>query len=253
EELSKLLFELSNEDRLRVLKLLRESPTKLTALASTLDLTVQETSRHLSRMTKASLIQKGSDGAYFITAYGSQLQEVLPSLSFLIKNQEYFMTHTMSNLPREFISRIGDLVNAEFTDNAIVLFQQVDSLISKATKYVWIMSDQALSSTFLLLEQSLGRGVEFRVIMPADIEVPKLPKEILPDFSKYRGNLMEPRHLEKVTHVVILSESEGILTLPDLDGRLDYLGFRIEDSLGLHWCHDLFVHFWDKANPIVFG
>lgn len=113
--------------------------------------------------------------------------------------------------------------------------------------------DNVRSSTFPFLEQSLGSGVEFRVIMPADIEVPKLPEELPPpDFSKYRGNLMEPRHLEKVTHVVILSESEGILTLPDLDGRLDYFRFRIEDSLGLHWCHDLFVHFWDKANPIVF-
>ncbi|KXH75847.1 MAG: hypothetical protein AM326_08500 [Candidatus Thorarchaeota archaeon SMTZ-45] len=253
EELSKLLFELSNEDRLRILNVLRESPAKLTALASTLDLTVQETSRHLSRMTKADLIQKGSDGAYFITAYGSQLQEILPPLSFLIKNQEYFMTHTMSNLPREFISRIGDLVNAELTDNAIVLFQHVDSLISRAIEYVWILSDQALSSTFPLLEQSLERGVEFKVVLPADIEVPKLPEEMLPDFSKYRGNLMEPRHLEKVSHVVILSESEAILALPDLDGRLDYLGFRIEDSIGLHWCHDLFVHFWDIANPVALG
>ncbi|MFW9961859.1 MAG: ArsR family transcriptional regulator [Candidatus Thorarchaeota archaeon] len=158
EELSKLLFELSNEDRLRIIKVLSDHPVKLTSLASTLDLTVQETSRHLSRLTKARLIQKGSDGAYSITAYGSQLQETLPSLSFLTKNQEYFMNHTFLTLPQRFISRFGDLVKAELTDNAIVLFQHVDSLISRAIKYVWILSDQALSSTFPLLEQSLERG-----------------------------------------------------------------------------------------------
>ncbi|MFW9982579.1 MAG: helix-turn-helix transcriptional regulator [Candidatus Thorarchaeota archaeon] len=250
EELSKLLFELSNEDRLRILKVLGESPTKLTPLSTALELTVQETSRHLSRMTKAKLIKKEPDGDYSITVFGSQIQKILPTFSFLIKNKEYFMSHTLSNLPKRFLSRIGDLVNAELTDNAIVLFQHVDALISKANEYVWILSDQALSSTFPLLMERLERGVEFRVILPGDVGVPQIPEEKLPDFSKFRGNLMQPRNLESVTHVVILSESEAILALPDLEGRLDYLGFRVEDKDGHAYCYDLFLHFWSQANPV---
>jgi predicted transcriptional regulator len=250
EELSKLLFELSNEDRLRILKILMDNQEKMTTLASTLNLAVQETSRHLARMSKSKLIQKGPDGAYSITAYGSQLQEILPSLSYLIRNQDYFMNHTLSELPRKFISRVGDLAKAEFTDNAIVLFQQVDSLISKANEYVWILSDQALSSTFPLLMESMERGVEFRVVLPADIGVPEIPEERLPDFGRFRGKLMEPRHLNRVDHVVILSEAEAILVLPDLDGHLDYTGFRLQDKDGHTWCYDLFIHFWEEAIPI---
>ncbi|MFX1483121.1 MAG: helix-turn-helix transcriptional regulator [Promethearchaeota archaeon] len=253
EELSKLLFELSNEDRLRILDALQTEPAKLTHLSSELNLTVQETSRHLSRMTKAKLIQKEPDGAYSVTPYGLQLQEVIPSLSFLIRNQDYFMNHTFSKLPREFISRIGDLVNAEWTDNAIVLFQHVEALISRASNYVWIMSDQALSSTFPLLQECMERGVEFRVVLPKDIGVPKIPEERLPDFSKFRGSFLQPRHLEQVTHVVILSENEAILALPDLEGKIDYLGFKITDSIGHQWCHDVFVHFWDQADPVKFS
>jgi len=203
-------------------------------------------------LTKAKLIQKGSDGAYSITVYGSQLQEILPFLSFLTRHQEYFMTHTFLKLPQRFISRFGDLAEAELTDNAIVLFQHVDSLISRAAEYVWILSDQALSSTFPLLEQSLARGVELKVVLPADIEVPKIPEEMLPDFSKYRGNLVQPRHLDKVTHVVILSEAEAVVVLPDLDGRLDYLGFKMDDAVGHAWCHDLFLHFWNQTNPVSY-
>lgn len=252
EELSKLLFELSNEDRLRILKVLGENPTKLTPLSTELELTVQETSRHLSRMTKAKLIEKESDGSYTITPYGAQLQEVLPSFVFLLKNKDYFMTHRMSILPRKFISRMGDLVHAEFTDNAIVLLQNVDALISRSNEFVWIMSDQASSSTFPLLMESMSRGAELKVILPKNIETPNLPDELLPDFSKFRGELMEPRHLEKVTHVVILSESEAVLALPDLDGKLDYQGFKIEDMNGLSWCKDLFLHFWEDAVPVKF-
>jgi predicted transcriptional regulator len=250
EELSKLLFELSNEDRLQILQALVDNQENLTTLASTLNLTVQETSRHLARMSKAKLIQKGSDGAYSITPYGSQLQEILPSLSYLIRNQDYFMTHTLSKLPRKFISRVGDLTKADFTDNAIVLFQQVDSLISRANEYVWILSDQALSSTFPLLMESMERGVEFRVVLPADIGVPEVPEEKLPDFGKFRGKLMEPKHLKTVDHVVILSETDAILVLPDLDGHLDYTGFRLQDKDGHTWCRDLFIHFWEEATPV---
>jgi predicted transcriptional regulator len=250
EDLSKLLFELSNEDRLRILEVLREDPKKLTAIASSLELTVQETSRHLSRMAKSMLIQKGSDGAYFVTEYGNRILEVLPSFTFLIKNQDYFMTHTFGNLPQQFISRLGDLANAELADNAIVLFQHVDSLISKADEYVWILADQALSSTFPLLVERLEAGVEVRVTLPSDIGVPKIPEDKLPDFSKYIGKLMEPRHLDNVSYVVILSESKAILALPELNGQPDYLGFRVEDKSGHQWCHDVFLYFWEKAFPV---
>ena len=252
EELSKLLFELSNEDRLRILEVLNESSTKLTPISNKLDLTVQETSRHVARMTKSGLIQKGSDGGFSITPYGQQLYGLLPSFSFLIENQEYFMTHTFSGLPRRFINRIGELVESDLTDNAIVLFQYVDGLIAQAEEYIWIMSDQALSSTFPLLEESLGRGVELKVLLPSSIGVPNLPEEMLPDFSKFRGTLLEPKHLESVTHVVILSEKEAILALPDLENHLDYLGFRISDRIGHQWCYDLFLEFWNQGQPVLF-
>ncbi|MFW9769891.1 MAG: helix-turn-helix transcriptional regulator [Candidatus Thorarchaeota archaeon] len=250
EELSKLLFELSNEDRLSILRILSGKPTKLTKISSELDLTVQETSRHLSRMSKAGLIRKGSDGAYSTTPYGFQLLGALPSFSFFIGNKDYFMTHTVTSLPKKFISRIGELEHAEYVENAVVLFQHVDSLISRAKKYVWIMSDQALSSTFSLLEESLERGVEFKVILPADIEVPSIPEDMLPDFSKFRGTLMQPRHLGKVKHVVILSDSEAILSFPDLDGRLDYIGFRLDDDIGHQLCKDMFLYYWEDAVPV---
>ncbi|MFW9843399.1 MAG: winged helix-turn-helix domain-containing protein [Candidatus Thorarchaeota archaeon] len=251
EELSKLLFELSNEDRLRILEVLNESSTKLTPISNKLDLTVQETSRHLARMTKAGLIQKRSDGGFSITPYGQQLYNLLPSFSFLVENQEYFMTHTFSDLPLRFINRIGELAKSILTDNAIVLFQYVDGLIAQAEEYVWIMSDQALSSTFPLLEESLGRGAELKVLLPSSIGAPNIPEEMLPDFSKFRGTLLEPRHLQRVSHVVILSEKEAILALPDLEGRLDYLGFRVSERIGHRWCHDLFLEFWEQGQPVI--
>ncbi|UCE10474.1 MAG: ArsR family transcriptional regulator [Candidatus Thorarchaeota archaeon] len=250
ERLSELLFELSNEDRLRILTELEESPAKLTHISQKLDLTVQETSRHLARMTKAGLIGKTSKGQYQSTSYGTQIIELLPSFEFLSSNREYFTGHSVSGLPRRFIGRLGELAQSIFADNAVVLFQQVDSLVSQAEKFVWIQSDQALASTLPLMVGAMERGATIRTLLPPDLGPPNIPGEMIPDFSSYRSGQMENRHLESIDVLTILSEKSAVVAFPNLEGRMDYLGFSINDEMGLDWCKDLFLHFWEQGVPI---
>jgi predicted transcriptional regulator len=53
ENFSSLLFELSSTDRLDILMLLKKTPMKLSHISSKLDFTVQETSRHITRLNEA--------------------------------------------------------------------------------------------------------------------------------------------------------------------------------------------------------
>ena len=62
EQLCDFYFELSNEDRLRILNLLTEKPMKLTNLAKSLDISNQECSRHLQRLTEADIIERTQKG-----------------------------------------------------------------------------------------------------------------------------------------------------------------------------------------------
>ena len=82
ESLCDLFFELSNEERLRIFLLLDEKTLKMTHISRELDLTVQETSRHLSRLSDKMLIRKNVEGFHSLTSYGEQIFGLIPGFKF---------------------------------------------------------------------------------------------------------------------------------------------------------------------------
>ena len=57
-DIANLFLELSNPDRLRILKLLNKEKMRLSSISNELGLSVQETYRHLLRLTRSRLISK---------------------------------------------------------------------------------------------------------------------------------------------------------------------------------------------------
>lgn len=242
ERLCNLLFELSNENRLRILLELQDRAMRLTHLSEQLDLTVQETSRHLSRLCDAKLIEKDVDGFYHPTPYGEHSRELLSGLWFLSRHREYFTLHTLSHIPREFVSRIGDLVNCTFEDDVMVAFHSVENMIEEAQKYMWILSNQILMSTRPFLVKAVERGVEFRLILPEDMTPPP-GFEPIPAITKR----MEMRTMKRIDVGLAMCEKEGVVTFPTTDGRIDYLGYGLTDERSHKWCRDLFLYYWERG------
>lgn len=251
ERLSKLLFELSNENRLSIIVELEKGAMKLTALSRKLEFTVQETSRHLSRLSGALLVMKDVDGSYHITPLGKQTIEHLSGLEFLANHSGYFKTHTPALLPREFASRIGDLVKCGFSDNVMQSFGTVESMIKEAEEHIWIASDYVLSSTLPLLEDAVGRGLEFRTILPENLLLPAFSESHGPPFSSHGQGHMEHRTLKKIDTILVLSEKDAVVTFPTIEGKMDYLGFETMEEIGRMWCKDLYRYYWETAVPIL--
>ena len=109
EELSDFFLELAHGDRLKALSLIEKERLKLTHISERLNLSVQETSRHLSRLRDAKLIGRNVDGFYHLTPFGLAILHLLPSYNFILRNRDYFQDHDPSCLPPEFIERIGEL------------------------------------------------------------------------------------------------------------------------------------------------
>ncbi|MGC2575827.1 MAG: hypothetical protein WA364_30350 [Candidatus Nitrosopolaris sp.] len=89
DELVKLLFDISSSDRLTLFAIRKEN-LRLTQLAEKIGATIQETSRHLGRLTDTKLIEKNSDGSYTVTSYGRLVLILLSSYNLLSKNKDYF-------------------------------------------------------------------------------------------------------------------------------------------------------------------
>ncbi len=88
ENVCNLFFELSNEDRLRIMTELEKEPLKLTHISKKLDLTSSETHRQLSRLLETKLVVKDVEGFFSLTPFGEQVLQWIPGFTFISENSE---------------------------------------------------------------------------------------------------------------------------------------------------------------------
>jgi predicted transcriptional regulator len=242
EKLSSLLFELANEDRLKILFKLQDKPLRLTQISDKLNLTVQETSRHLSRLSGAKLITKDPDGQYCLLSYGENLLKLFPGFEFLTEHRDYFNTHSISHLPEEFLNRIGELENCAFTDDVFAALHLAENLIQEANEYIWIIGNQVLMSTLPLLEEAIKRSATFRLILPEDL-IPPPGFKPLP----YVAGRIERRTLKQVDVIIMMSEKEARVAFPTRGEKMDPSAFASVAPRPHKWCKDLYEYYWNKA------
>ncbi len=249
ERLCDLLFELSNEDRMRILQRLREEASNVTNLSRALGTSNQEISRHVSRLVEAGVAQRDADGLYRLTPFGELILTQMRGLEFSTRHREYFRTHLLADLPPAFLLRLGELERSEFVDDVMVALYNVERVIEEAEEYVWRLTDRYDMMALSKLEEATGRGVEFRLMQSRGFEFP-------PDWPG-EGIILSEARLEGVFKLKIsdlanvfiaMSEKEvAALAFPKLDGRFDYLGFASRDGRAHRWCHELYRYYWDRA------
>jgi len=253
EMLCDLLFEVSNEDRLGILKVLSDRALNVTNLAKELDLTNQECSRHVSRLGEVGLTWKDPDGLNHLTFYGEIVLRLLPGLEFISRQREYFTTHTLSALPTEFVGRMGELSGSTYIDDVMVVFHNIERVINEAEEYIWRLTDRILITSLDELEGAVQRGVEVRHLEPKNMVYPPNwsgPGPILSEAS-VKGKFVN-RLVESADVFIAMSEKEvAAVSFPEEDGRFDYLGFSSTDEDTHEWCKDVFEYFWSRSEKRI--
>jgi predicted transcriptional regulator len=205
-----------------------------------LDISLPECSRHLQRLNEALLIERDSDGSYSLTPYGLITQYLLPSLNFISKHSQYFQNHVLSNIPLEFIERIGELASGELAQDIPTGITLVDLLYRNAKEYAWMMDSQVIVNIVKRVEEKIEEGVKFRSIFP---EVFTPPPGYKPSIGPER------RTLPSVNMRLMLNEKEALICFPERDGRVDYAPFTSSESEFHKWCKDLYLYYWERAKP----
>ena len=242
DDMAEFLFELANTDRLTILSELDTRELKLTQLAKLLDVTVQETSRQLARLSEAKLIEKNSAGSYGLTPFGKLALAMLPSFSFLHEEREYLLSHDISSLPPEFIQRIGELSVHENVDIDSAL-SYVEEVIKEAEQYIWLMSDQLGARLRHTYDQNHPEKTSFRLILPRNIK-----PEVLEYSRSDLGAKLEIGLVDDVKVCIAMNEKIAGVFFPDLNGRIDFArGFTGKTSSFHRWCHDLHTFYWDRS------
>ena len=246
----RLLFELSNEDRLRILRELGKNPMKLSRVSERFDFTVPETARNMSRLVEADLISKDLDGCFHLTPFGEQALRFLPGYEFITKHKKYLKTHTLSTLCPMYLADIGVFASSEFVDIITSTLFNIENMIREAEEFVWVITDQIPASVLPIYIDTLKRGVDCRKIMPRNASIPpaifKMGND--PAFTAAaREKKLESRYLDDIDLVLGLSEKVASIIFPDLEGKFDYVSFRTKDAEALNWAKSMFLYYWNKA------
>jgi predicted transcriptional regulator len=246
-----LLFEISHEDRLRMMEELSKEPLTATSISRRLDIPTQEASRHLARLTKIGLTGRSSEGQYTLTPYGTLSLNLLAGERFASRHREYFASHTTSKLPPAFAARLGELSEATYIDDVMITMHNVERVIREAQEYVVRIIDRYQLTTIPHIVDSLERGVEYRVLEPFDIVRP-------PGYKPHTGlkkaeaeGRFKDRSILDMSVCMIVSEKEvAAICFPTPDGRFDYRGFTSTDAATHKWCMELFEHYWCAGGNI---
>ena len=249
--LSDLFFELSNDTRVNILKLVSVEPQRLTDISKHLDLPAQEISRQLSRLDKMSMVYKDSDGLIHVTPYSEQLLILLPSYQFLYSNKDYFTSHSMNTLPLFFTARVGELSSCNYEHDVMTVLHRLEGTLRNAEKYIHIMLDQMVSHTLPILEEKVKTGVEFHFLTTKNLNP---PPGVWRRFSVNMSDLDTPKQLDTrfiddVPIGLVLTEKEvGLISFKTEESELDYTGFYGADPSSHCWASDLFQHYWVTAS-----
>jgi len=251
EGVGSLFFELAGDLRLSMLTRLSQNSYRLSQLSSELDATMQEAHRNMTRLIDSGLVAKDKEGELVLTAYGRMVVTMIPSYEFLYRNRDFFLDHSLGDLPPKFIQRMGALQRCETVHGVMAILQRWKNLYSESERYIReIMAQVPLD----LIETVSGRvehGVKFSYIFASNAVVPKGRTQLLQKVgwrNYISKGVVERRMLPDVKVMIIFNEKQGCVLFPNMKGEPDLnTMFYGEDREFLEWCADLFNYQWEKA------
>lgn len=245
EKLYRLLFELSNKERMDILMRLGDQNLRLAEISRFQNLSPPEASRHLQRLIEASLINKNDDGKFRLTSYGKLVLSQIPALDLFSNNSEYFNQRGCFEMPSEFVERMGELSKAEYYGETADGLNNIERILDNAQDFIYLISNKIITSITPVIARKIGKDFDFKAILPREtIDIAASDRSI--------PSGLQMRFLEDVNVLVIATDGISGFSLPDRNGNFDYSGFMGTDPKFKKWCKDLFQYYWDKSREAKF-
>lgn len=280
EGTEEILFELSNSQRLMIMFKLKEL-TKSAAAAATevkdnnqkvnvyslsrlskeLGLVVQEVHRNAGRLIDCGLISKDANGDFFLTTFGDIILSQLYTLSFLAENRNYFLDHTLGDLPSKFVQRIGTVMNSTPLNNSVTVFEHQKELFKNADEYIKIIISEIPSYLIELTDRIIENKVRLAYLLPRSGILPR-KRHTETRHEQYhnllRSGVIQRRMTENMNVGLIMSEKEAMIQFPKVNTsksaqqkkdmqspQIDTNSAYYSRDLNFHeWCSDYFDYKW---------
>ncbi len=253
-----LMFEVSNKERVRILRTIEKKRNSFSGIARELDITTQEVSRHFNRLLEAGLTTRDGDGYPSLTPFGSILLRQLEAARFTSDHRDYFVSHKADFLPDIFLSRLGELKGLKFRDDVMVTVSDIIRILQEADEYLLDINVPYVAAAFPHIRDAYDRGISGKFLHGTDLRIPEemqgarddsFTDELVREVA--RKGVYEERYLN-VDVMLYMNEKEvAILCFPTLNNQYDFVGFTGDAPSAHEWCRELFYHMWEKGRPIT--
>ncbi len=255
-----IFLELASSQRLSIIFMISYRRLKLSALAKSLNLTIQEVHRNTNRLADAGLIEKNSEGVFFLTTFGNAIIKQLSIFDFLSSNKNYFSDHKIGDIPMKFVQRIGALNGGKLISGIVSIIESWKRLYDESSEYIYgILPQIPLELIQSVIPKVKNEGVKFNYILPKNAIVPKIRSD-LQKSSGYadllKQGIVERKMIDKIEVAVVLNEKQATVMFPTLKGEADmnYMFSNNDiksnnDGLFHEWCVDFFRYCWYNSKP----
>jgi predicted transcriptional regulator len=253
EKISSDFLELASEQRLNILKNLRQKNLNISKLAKILDATNPEVHRNVGRLSKQGLIEKNTDGTYRLTTYGNAILLQIPSIEILSKDRNFFNNHSLDNLDAKFIQRIGQLQNKKHVKGFVKVLEKWKKIQENADKFLYnILSEIPYSNDIIeVISAKLDNDIPIKSIFLDTVIIPEDRKKLFEKkgFQKYvtKGILQRKISKNNVIGLLVTDKEAGIF-FSNSKGEVDLSEMLTStDKEFREWCEDYFKEEWEKA------
>ncbi len=257
--MEEIFAELASSQRLSIIFMISCQRLKLSTLAKSLNLTMQEVHRNTNRLLDSGLIEKNSEGVFFLTTFGNAITRQLSIFDFLSSNKCYFSDHKIGNIPMKFAQRIGALNGGKLISGIVPIIETWKRLYDESSEYIYgILPQIPLELIQAVIPKVKNEGVKFNYILPKNAMVPKI-RNGLQKSSGYaellKQGIIERKMIDKIEVALILNEKQATVMFPTLKGEADMNHmFSSNDAksnnggLFHEWCVDFFRYCWHNSN-----
>lgn len=254
EKIAENFLELSSEQRLKIIFSLLQKSSNIASMAKELEATSPEVHRNFSRMLKAGLVEKDSDGNFHLSTFGKIVCMQIPSIIFVSENKKFFENHSFGNTPEKFLHRIGELYEGKHIKGFVKVLEKWKQIHDNADKYIYnILAEVPYSKDIIdIVENKLINKIKICSIFAQNAIIPDERKTVfkIKEFDKYiKDGLLERKMIKSISMVCLLNEKEACIIFPKLNGEPDMSEMFYGSDPQFHeWCLDYFNYCWDNSS-----
>lgn len=247
-------LELASEQRLNILKNLKEKKLNISKLAKVLDATNPEVHRNVGRLAKHGLILKNSEGDYELTTYGKTILMQIPSIGFASDNKNFLNEHTLENIDIKFIQRFGALENKKKIKGFVKVLEKWTKIHDSADEFICnILSEVPYSNDIIdIISKKLEKNISIKSIFTETTVIPEDRKKIFEEkgFQKFVSDGILDRRMSKNPVIgLLVTDREAGVCFQRADGETDLSEmFTSTDSKFREWCMDYFEEAWKNSS-----